>query len=183
MTTSSTSPASLRVKGVEIGANLAALARQRLAEFGDHADIEHADFESWESGGRRFDAVFSCNAFHWIDPDLRLSRAASLLEPGGHLAVIGTPWVIPTDADHFWWDVQDDYEAVGGVRVDPPTAHPDRVKDLAPLVVRSGCSTNPSHDDASSPPTPTPRTSPPSRVSRSSNQTPALNSSLAPAAA
>jgi hypothetical protein len=52
--------------------------------------------------------------------------------------VIGTPWVIPSDADPFWWEVQDDYDAVGGARVDPATAHPDRVKDLAPLVVRSG---------------------------------------------
>jgi SAM-dependent methyltransferase len=128
----------LRVKSVEIGANLAALARRRLAEFGDQVDIDHADFESWESGGRRFDAVFSCNAFHWIDPDLRFAKAASLLETGGHLAVMSTPWVVPTDADRFWWDVQDDYEAVGGSRVDPATAHPDRVEDPAPFVVRSG---------------------------------------------
>lgn len=52
--------------------------------------------------------------------------------------MISTPWVIPANASRFWWDVQDDYEAVGGVRVDPATAHPDRVKDLAPLVVASG---------------------------------------------
>src|SRR5207302_1212867 len=29
-------------------------------------------------------------------------------------------------------------EAVGGVRLDPATAHPDRVKDLGPLVAASG---------------------------------------------
>lgn len=127
----------LRVKSVEIGANLAAVAKQRLAEFGDHVEIVHADFERWDAGDERFNAVFSCNAFHWIDPDLRFAKAASLLRPGGHLAVIATPWVIPADADRFWWDVQDDYEAVGGERVDPANAHPDRIKDLAPLVVAS----------------------------------------------
>ena len=46
--------------------------------------------------------------------------------------------MIPPDADRFWWDVQDDYEAVAGVRADPATAHPDRVKDLGPLVAASG---------------------------------------------
>src|SRR4051794_4843907 len=33
----------LRVRSIEIGANLAALARQRLAGFGDQVDIVHAD--------------------------------------------------------------------------------------------------------------------------------------------
>jgi len=128
----------LRVTAVEIGASLAAVAGQRLSEFGDRVEIVHANFEDWDAAGRRFDAVFSCNAFHWIDPDLRFAKSASLLEPGGHLCVIGTPWVTPSNADRFWSDVQDDYEAVGGTRVDPATAHPDLVKDLAPLVAASG---------------------------------------------
>ena len=127
----------LQVKSIEIGANLAALAARRLADFGDRVEIVHADFERWDSGGERYGAVFSCNAFHWIDPDVRFAKAASLLEPGGHLAVISTPWVIPSDADRFWWEVQDDYEAVGGERFDPASAHPDRILDLAPLVVAS----------------------------------------------
>lgn len=128
----------LRVRSVEIGANLATLARQRLAHFGDQVDIVRADFETWDAHGQRFDAVFSCNAFHWIDPDLRFAKTASLLNAGGHLAVISTPWVIPSNAERFWWEVQDDYEAVGGERVDPATAHPDLVKDLSPLVTASG---------------------------------------------
>ena len=129
----------LRMQSVEIGANLAAFARQRLAEFGDHVEIVHADFEGWDAGSQHFDAVFSCNAFHWIAPELRFAKSASLLKPGGHLAVIATPWVIPSDADRFWWDVQDDYEAACGERVDPADAHPDRIKDLGPLVVASSC--------------------------------------------
>ena len=128
----------LRVLAVEIGGNLAALARQRLADFSDTLEINRANFEDWDSGGRRFDAVFSCNAFHWISPDLRFVKTASLLKPSGHLIVIGTPWVIPPDASPFWWEVQDDYEAVGGVRIDPASAHPDRVQNFAPLVAASG---------------------------------------------
>jgi hypothetical protein len=75
---------------------------------------------------------------HWIDPGCRFSKAAALLEPWGHLAVIATPWVVPPHAHRFWWDVQDDYEAVGAGRVDPAIAHPDRVGELAPLVIESG---------------------------------------------
>jgi SAM-dependent methyltransferase len=128
----------LQVRCVEIGANLAALAKRRLAEFGDQVEVVHANFETWDPSGQRFDAVFSCNAFHWIDPDLRFAKASSLLSPGGHLAVVSTPWVIPSNADRFWWEVQADYQAVGGEYVDPATAHPDQVKDLAPLVIASG---------------------------------------------
>jgi len=127
----------LHVVAIEIGGNLARLARQRLADFGDRVEIVCADFEEWDSR-RRFDAVFSCNAFHWIDPDLRFVKAASLLKSSGHLIVIGTPWVVPSNASRFWWEVQDDYEAVGGVRVDPSSAHPDRVQNFAPLVTASG---------------------------------------------
>ena len=43
--------------------------------------------------------------------------------------LLATPWVVPDDAERFWWDVQDDYVAVGGVRVDPAQSHPDRVVD------------------------------------------------------
>lgn len=128
----------LRVLAVEIGTNLAGLARQRLVDFGDMVAVERANFEHWDAGGRRFDAVFSCNAFHWINPDLRFVKSASLLKPSGHLIVIGTPWVVPSDASRFWWEVQDDYEAVGGRRVDPATSHPDRVQNFAPLVAASG---------------------------------------------
>ena len=128
----------LRVLAVELGGALAALATERLADFGDAIEIHNANFEEWDARGARFDAVFSCNAFHWIDPDLRFVKAASLLEPSGHLIVIATPWVVPSNASRFWWEVQDDYVAVGGVRIDPSSAHPDRVKDLAPLVVESG---------------------------------------------
>ncbi len=128
----------LRVRSIELGVNLAALARQRLADFGDQVDVVQADFEHWDAGGERFDAVFSCNAFHWIDPDVRFAKTAALLERGGHLVVLATPWVTPPDADRFWWDVQQDYRAVGDANFDPATAHPDCVQDLAPLVAASG---------------------------------------------
>src|SRR5260370_29035009 len=76
-----------RITWVEIGAELAAMARQNLAGFPDAEVIEGA-FEtcppSPESG---FNLVFAATAWHWIDPAVKDQRALGLLLPGGHLAV------------------------------------------------------------------------------------------------
>ena len=118
----------LRVRAIELGPALAERARTNLSAFGDVVVVT-GSFEDWDSRGEQFDAVFSCNAFHWIDPKLRFSKPATLLPAGGHLILLATPWVIPDHADRFWWEVQDDFVAVGGERIDPATSHPDRVRD------------------------------------------------------
>ena len=127
----------LDVLALELGSELAAWARRELADLAN-VRVMNVAFEDWEADGHTFDAVFACNSFHWVDPAVRFGRAASLLRPGGHLVVVATPWVVPDDAEPFWWEVQDDYEAVFGHRVDPASLHPDRVQDLGPLVRASG---------------------------------------------
>ena len=127
----------LRVLALELGPHLAARARQRLASFVD-VNVVTTSFEAWDPGSTRFDAVVACNSFHWIDPAIRFEKSAAVLVPGGHLAVLATWWVIPDGADRFWWDVQDDYAAIGAERVDPATKHPDRIEDLGPAVRASG---------------------------------------------
>ncbi len=127
----------LRVVALELGPRLAALARQNLRSF-PTVEVVTTSYESWDPGSARFDAVFACNSFHWVDPALRLGKSAAVLRPGGHLIVMATPWVIPDEADRFWWDVQDDYAAIGGQRVDPATKHPDRIGDVAPELRASG---------------------------------------------
>lgn len=41
---------------------------------------------------RQFDLLFSASAWHWTDPSTRWRRAASLLAPGGVLALFGHPY-------------------------------------------------------------------------------------------
>ncbi|OIV39303.1 hypothetical protein BIV57_00165 [Mangrovactinospora gilvigrisea] len=104
----------LAVTAVELGADLAALARRRLAPFSSAAVVTSAfeDFEPAEAAP--FAAVAAFNCLHWIDPHLRYAKPAALLPPGGLLAVGTCHWARPADADSFWFEVPDDYRAVGG---------------------------------------------------------------------
>jgi SAM-dependent methyltransferase len=95
-------------------------------------------FEDWDPAGQTFDAVFSCNAFHWLDHDTRFAKPAALLRPGGHLIVLATPWVRPDGGDRFWWDNQDDWAAVGEARLGPTDSHPDRITDISGPLAASG---------------------------------------------
>jgi SAM-dependent methyltransferase len=111
------------VTGVELSPELARLARRNLASF-PRAEIEVGDFETWEPGQAAFDAVVAFSAFHWIAPELRYTKPARLLRPGGALAAIGAPHVTVAGDDPFWAEVQEDYEAV--------VPHPDNRPPPAP---------------------------------------------------
>jgi SAM-dependent methyltransferase len=126
-----------RVLALEIDPRLAARASQNLAGFA-HVSVRATSFEAWEPGDARFDVVFACNSFHWVDPDIRFVKTVEVLKPHGHLVVVTTPVVVPDGASQFWWDVQGDWAAVGAERVDPATRHPDLVDDLAVAARASG---------------------------------------------
>jgi SAM-dependent methyltransferase len=76
------------VTAIEPGAEMAALARQRLAAFGS-VEVENSTFEEWDDGGRRFDVLVAASAWHWVDPLIGWRRAHDVLVPGGWLALLG----------------------------------------------------------------------------------------------
>lgn len=80
-----------KILGLEPGAALAATARRLLGGYPD-VSLEEARFETWEPAGRRFDLLFSAQAFHWIDPTVGLAKPASVLVKGGCLALF---WNVP----------------------------------------------------------------------------------------
>jgi SAM-dependent methyltransferase len=76
------------VTAVEPGADLAELARQRLATF-PNVEVETSTFEAWDDRDRRFDVLVAASAWHWVDPSVGWRRAHDLLHPGGWMALLG----------------------------------------------------------------------------------------------
>ncbi len=103
---------------VELGANLAAVARRNLAGF-PSVQITVADFESWQGEEEAFDLVTSGTALHWIDPSIRYHKIARLLRPGGTLAPFLYTHVYTDKEPEFFEEAQGVYERVAPEIVDP----------------------------------------------------------------
>ncbi|MHB1614233.1 MAG: class I SAM-dependent methyltransferase [Actinomycetes bacterium] len=74
--------------GVEADPSMAAVARRHLATTpGWRVDV--ADFEAWvpSADSTPFDLVCSAQAWHWLDPQVRLDKAHRLLRTGGWLTL------------------------------------------------------------------------------------------------
>jgi SAM-dependent methyltransferase len=93
---------------VELSADMAAIARQHLTEF-PAVQVVVSAFEDWPLPNDRFDIVLSATAFHWVDPGVRMTKAADALRPEGALALISTHHVAG-GTDSFFFEVQRCYE-------------------------------------------------------------------------
>ncbi len=70
---------------VEPSPEMGAVARTNLP---DNWDVEQSDFESCHAGGRTDWPLITCaQAWHWVDHDLGLAKASTLLRLGGILAL------------------------------------------------------------------------------------------------
>jgi SAM-dependent methyltransferase len=76
------------VTAVEAGADMAALARQRLDAFGN-VEVETSSFEDWDDRRRNFDLLLAAASWHWVDPVVGWPKAHRVLRPGGWMALIG----------------------------------------------------------------------------------------------
>jgi SAM-dependent methyltransferase len=103
-----------QVVAVELGAELAAVARRKLAGF-PNVEVVTAAFEDWPLPAEPFDLALAATAFHWIDPAVRVNKVANALRPDGSLATVTTHHVAGGD-ESFFADAQTCY-----VRWDPDT--------------------------------------------------------------
>ncbi len=99
-----------RVSGVEPGAELAAIARNRLASHPD-SSVSTARFEDIKVRNRFFDVVASATAWHWVDPSVGYDKAAQALKPTGIVALWWNAHV-PDSADPRWVPIRRVYERV-----------------------------------------------------------------------
>lgn len=75
------------IRCVELGANLARLARRNCAEF-PNVRIDVSSFEEWPAPCAEFDVVIAAKSFHHIDPVIGFAKSAHALKSGGALALI-----------------------------------------------------------------------------------------------
>jgi SAM-dependent methyltransferase len=135
-----------RVVAVELGPGLAAVARRKLARF-PAVEIVTAAFEDWPLPAEPFDLVLAATAFHWIDPAVRVVKAADALRPGGWLATITTHHIAGGDESFFaeaqtCYDRWDPETPPGGVALKPAADIPhasdelDRSRRFGPAQLR-----------------------------------------------
>jgi SAM-dependent methyltransferase len=99
-----------RITCVELGAELAAAARENLAGFG--VEVVQGQFETWQPE-EPASLVYAATAWHWVDPAVKYQRAWQALAPGGHLAIWGAGHVFPAGGDSFFRELQDVYDEIG----------------------------------------------------------------------
>jgi len=125
-----------RITAVELGPNLAAVARRNLERYG--VDVQVGAFEEWPLPAEPFDLVMSVSAFHWLDPEVALPKIAAALRSGGALAVTSGGHVGGGDAQ-FFHDAQACYErwmpgTPPGLRLKAADEYPLE----APAIIASG---------------------------------------------
>jgi SAM-dependent methyltransferase len=122
---------------VEMGANLARIARGKLASF-PNVHIVNSPFENWDPNGAQFDMVFAMTSWHWIDPLMRYSQAAGALRPRAVLAFTTGGHAFPPGFDPFFSQIQKCYDAIGHGGISWPPPPPDEVPDSREEIERSG---------------------------------------------
>jgi SAM-dependent methyltransferase len=121
---------SCEIEAVELSAELAAVAARNVATF-PRVRIVTGDFEERQFPPASFDLVTSFTAWHWIDPELRVTKAATALRPGGTLAVVATHHVAG-GTEEFFVRAQECYE-----QWDPTTPKGLRLQPAASIPVDS----------------------------------------------
>lgn len=127
-----------RLQCVELGANMAAVARRKLAAF-PNVDIHVGPFEAWPAEEGAYDLTFSATAFHWIDSEVGYPRVAHALKPGGAFAVF-TSEHARVDADQgIFAAVQEVYDReTPSITTDTKLLEPEDIPDESEKMRASG---------------------------------------------
>ena len=75
------------IECVEPNQDFCDLIRENCASY-PNVTISNTSFEDWEIKAQQFDAVVSANAFHWISPEIKYTKAAEALKQDGSLILL-----------------------------------------------------------------------------------------------
>jgi SAM-dependent methyltransferase len=97
------------IVAVELGSELAAIARRELNKF-EKVEVITSSFEDVVLPLQSFDLVFCATAFHWIKPEVKFAKPHVLLRGGGYLAIIYTHYVSDKAHDAFFKEAHEIFE-------------------------------------------------------------------------
>jgi SAM-dependent methyltransferase len=113
-----------RILCIELGKNMAALARRNLEGY-EQAEVRTEAFEESSLQEGAFDLAISATAFHWLDPAIAYPKAAEALREGGSLALFWNVHVHSDASEGFFEAAQRIYE-----REAPEIVGPEDYKGL-----------------------------------------------------
>ncbi|HJQ28761.1 MAG TPA: class I SAM-dependent methyltransferase [Rubrobacter sp.] len=121
-----------RILCIELGENMAALARRNL-ELYPQVHVRTGDFEQVSLQERAFDLAISATAFHWLDPAVAYPKVARSLVPGGAISLFWNVHVHSDAGEGFFEAAQRIYEREAPEIVGPEDykglPRPDEVPD------------------------------------------------------
>lgn len=126
--TRSLAPLGCSVTAIEPGAEMAALARQRIGTF-SNVNVETSTFEEWDERGRRFDVVMAASSWHWVDPSIGWRGAHDVLRLGGWMALLGNIVVRRPGEPEVYAETADPHERFSPRN--PGCGHPPLEDDVA----------------------------------------------------
>ena len=126
-----------RILCIELGENMAALARRNLEAY-PQTEVRTGNFEEWPLQEEAFDLAISATAFHWLDPDVAYPKVAGALRYSGALALIWNVHVHSDASEGFFEAAQEIYEREAPEIVGPedykglprPDEVPDRMGEI-----------------------------------------------------
>lgn len=130
-TAQATLPFALRgysIHCIELGANLAAVAKRNLSNY-PKVEVSVGRFEEYPLEDNSFDLAISGTAFHWIDPNIGYWKVAKVLRPAGTLALFWNKPVQTQVSAEMVQSIQTVYERVVPEMAKrfPGLVHPDAI--------------------------------------------------------
>lgn len=122
------------VHAVEIGPAMAAKLRE--VHPSPALTVIVGDFEEIGLEEHGFDAVFSATAYHWISAKAQVDRPASVLKPGGLVAIVDINQVSSPADKGFFAAAQPIYGRYGQGHAGPPAPERDAVDPPMHRVLR-----------------------------------------------
>jgi SAM-dependent methyltransferase len=125
-----------RILCIEIGENMAAVARRNLEGY-PQTEVCTGAFEEWTLQEKAFDLATSATAFHWLDPAVAYPKVAGALRDGGALAQFWNVHVQSDASEGFFEATQEIYareaREIWDYKYEGPPRHdevPDRTGEI-----------------------------------------------------